>query len=142
MRASQAGAALVGPLAVAISVAGVVTVNRHGGGSDVVWMLVAIAGLIIHLMVAVKWQWKGWARWSPAGLAVLALVSAAVGVYGFRSCADLPDAQRCLCEYVGAVKPARGLAAGSAESHRAALAAACASDPALGDVVKTLVPGR
>ena len=138
MRSSQAGALFAGPLLAAIGVVGVIAANRSGSGSDVVWMLVAIAGLVIHVMVAVRSQWKGWARWSPAGLAVLTLVSTAVGVYGFRSCADLPEAQRCLCEYIGAVKPARGLAAVSAGSHRAALSAMCASDPALADALKAL----
>ena len=142
MRASQAGVALAGPLAVAIGVAGVVTVNRLGGGSDVVWMLTVVAGLLLHLTMAVRAGWSGWPRWSPAVLAVLALVSTVVGVYGFRTCADLPEAQRCLCEYVGAAKPARWLAPASAEGHRANLAAACALDPALGDVLKTLVPGK
>lgn len=138
MRADHFGAALAGPLAAVVGVAGVLVADRQGTGADLFWMFVAIAGLLTHAAVALLAGWTGWARLSPVALAVLALSSTVVGVYGFRSCADLPGAQACICEYVGAVKATRWLDPGSSEAHRANLSVACAADPALPDALKAL----
>ncbi len=151
MHVSQVNGVVIGPAVAAAGVVGTVIAERADAMSPLPWALMTVGGLLYHAIRLMR-RADGTApagrvyaalssTWSPVWISAAVLAVAAVGIYGFRSCDDLSAQQRCICHYVGAVKsplwdPDRDVQA----DHRAALPAACASDPLLPDVLRTAQP--
>ena len=138
-----------GPLLAVVGTVGVVIVERRSGAFVMPWALMIVTGLVVYAVVS--WRMGSelersvprvpplLVRWSPALLAAVIVPVTLVGAFGFRACDDLPQAQRCLCYYVGAAKAPRWFPDPDARAvHHAALPSVCAADPALPDVLRTL----
>ena len=140
MHKSQVARLVCGPLVTATGIVGAIVAERQQVGSLLPWAFVMVAGMIGHWVVIRLAPFPTLLlRWSPVALAVLTLTVTLVGVYGFRSCSDLPSVQRCVCHYVGAIQgPSWFRNETEMARHRAALLVTCASDPALDEVMRSL----